>query len=140
MSGTGFNYGARTLLNRGVDEHDPENREHRIQAKETQQSEQARGGVDVFRVTLRRAEQSVDEPWLATDLGSHPAGSICNIRQRETDQDRPKHPARRVEFSTPEQECGDDHQSGEVGSEACHNVVAVKTAEAVCWAIGRGEI
>src|SRR6266851_8563448 len=87
MSGTGFNYGARTLLNRGVDEHDPENREHRIQAKETQQSEQARGGVDVFRVTLRRAEQSVDEPWLATDLGSHPAGSICNIRQRETDQD-----------------------------------------------------
>jgi hypothetical protein len=110
----------------GVDEHDPENREQGIEAKETQQSEQARAGADLFRVTLRCAEQSVDEPRLATDLGSHPAGSICNIRQREAEQDRPKHPARRVELSTPEEESGDDHQSDKVGSEARHDVVAVK--------------
>ena len=87
MTGTGFD--DRTLLNRGVDDHDPENREHGIHAKETDQCEQARGGVDVFRVALRRAEQTVDEPGLAPDLGGHPACGIRDVRQREAEQDGP---------------------------------------------------
>src|ERR1700733_734078 len=126
MTGTGFKDRARTLLNRGVDDHDPEDRENGIHTKETEQSEQAGGGVDVFRVALRRAEQTVNEPRLATDFGSHPACSIRDIRQREAEQEGPKPPASRVEFASPEQECCNDRQSCEVGSEARHDVVGVK--------------
>src|ERR1017187_9283809 len=116
----------RPGLNVVVDEDDPQQREHRVHAEEAEQREQAVARVYMRGSSLRGADESVDEPWLAADFGGHPTGGGSDVGQRPTEQDAPQDPARGVKFAAPEQERCNRHQRAEPRAQPDHDVVAVE--------------
>ncbi len=68
----------------------------------------------------------VNQPGLAADFRGHPSRCVRDVRQGETQQERPQCPARLEQLATPQQECLQQHQQREVSSQSRHDVVAVK--------------
>src|ERR1039458_2871858 len=115
-----------SLFDEVVDQHHPENRKHRVHSQKAEQAKKTCACADVLGIAFRGSNQAVHKPWLATDLGCHPAGSIRNIRKRKTQKDWPQHPVGGVELAAPEEKSCDRHERGEVSPEPRHDVIAVE--------------
>src|SRR5437762_2897032 len=72
--------------NNAIHQHDKKNRKQAVHSHESKQREQSVSRRDIFGIALISANQSVDEPGLAPDFGSHPTGGISDIGQGKAEQ------------------------------------------------------
>src|SRR5438270_13219874 len=70
----------RAMSDFAIDQHQKQNRQHGVKSHEAEQRKQSIAGMNVFRVALAGAHQSIDKPGLAANFGDHPSGGIGDLR------------------------------------------------------------
>src|SRR6476646_4026124 len=115
----------RAMRDLAVYQHQKQNGQHGVQPHETDQSEQAIAGMNIFRIAFRGAHEAIDQPGLPSDLRSHPTRGVGNIGQRQAEHDDPEQPARFIQLSAPQQKRARGHHGDENRPKAGHDVIAV---------------
>src|SRR6476646_175619 len=116
---------ARAVRDLAIDEHQKQDCQHGVKAHEAEQGKQPVAGMNVFRIALAGAHESVDQPGLAANFRGHPAGGVGDIRQRQAEHDDPEQPARFIQLSSPQQERSRSHYGDEDRPQSGHDVIAV---------------
>src|SRR5437899_108752 len=74
---------SRSAPDLALQEEDEGEREDRVHPHVAEEREPRAAGGDVARIAFARAEQSIDEPRLATQLRCEPAGEVRDVRERQ---------------------------------------------------------
>src|SRR5690348_3145962 len=86
------------------DEEQEENAEHEIKTCKPDQREERVAGVNVRARALCRSQETVNEPWLSSELRGHPSGRRRDVRKWKREHQHPERGPRRLESSAPLEE------------------------------------
>src|SRR5215471_2371543 len=86
------------------DQVEEEDAQRQVEPAEAHKGEEHGAGVDRGTGPLGGPEQTVDEPRLTTQLGGHPADSIRDVRERESDHENPQHGPVALESAQPREQ------------------------------------
>src|SRR5215831_3947095 len=73
-----------------TNEKEKEQTEHKIKAGEAHQRENGVTVAHHFAVAVARVKKAVDQPWLTSQFGRHPAQSIGNVRKGKCQHQHPE--------------------------------------------------
>src|ERR1700674_787593 len=115
----------RSELHLTINKEQPQDRQHRVHPHEANQREPSIARDHARRDTAGGAHQSVDQPGLPPQFGSHPSGGVGDIWQGHAQHQHPQHPTGVIQFSAPQQQRSQNHHGDENGPEPHHHVIAV---------------
>src|SRR3974390_3466848 len=116
--------GLGAVINFSMDQEEPEHGEHGVHTHEADEGEPGATRIDTRRGTVGSAHDAVDKPGLAAEFGSHPTGSIGDVREGGTKHQKPEHPTGLEKFLTPQEKGRKAQDSDEDRAEADPDVVA----------------
>src|SRR6516164_370966 len=73
-------------------EKEKEQAEHKIKAGEAHQRKNGVAVAHHFAVAVARVKKAVDQPWLTSQFGRHPAQSVSNVRKGKCQHQHPEQP------------------------------------------------
>ena len=92
----------RAVLDLVVEQIDEHREEQQVDEAEEDDRGQHRVGLDHRGQPFRRAQQAIDDPRLAPDLGGEPAGLVGDLRPEHREHQQPQQPALLEQRPAPE--------------------------------------
>src|SRR5262245_21717187 len=83
---------ARTVADLTTDQKEKEQTEHKIQADEANQRENGVAVAHHFTVAVAREKKAVDQPWLTSQFGRHPAQCVSDVWKGKRQHQHPEQP------------------------------------------------
>src|SRR5262245_41629950 len=102
-----------------------EDAEREVESREADQCEDRTALTDDVAGAVARAEEAVDEPWLAAEFRRHPADGVRDEWEREGEHESPQQRARRLQSAPESLQVRECHQQDEGGAETRHDVERV---------------
>ena len=90
-----------------------EQTEYKIETDEANQRENRVAVAHHFAVAVARVKKAVDEPWLATQFGRHPAQGVGDVRKGKRQHQYPEQPGAGFQSAAPILEIGKAHKEDE---------------------------
>src|SRR6185437_8757686 len=81
---------ARAVSDLTSDQHQKQDRQHGVKSHEAEQRKQSAACMDVFRVALSRAHESINQPGLPANFSRHPSRRVGNVWERKVKHDDPE--------------------------------------------------
>src|SRR5206468_13049286 len=95
---------------------------HEIETGEPDKSEDCVSVANYFAVAVAGVKQSVDQPRLASQFGSHPTERVGDVGIRKRQHQNPKQQATGFEFSSPILQRGESHEHDEQRPKGDHEM------------------
>src|SRR5262245_21645303 len=86
----------RAVADLTTDQNEKKQAEHKIKADEAKQGENGVAVAHYLAVAVARVKEAVDQPWLASQFGSHPAQCIGNVWIGKRQHQHPQQPGVRA--------------------------------------------
>src|ERR1700722_1511326 len=92
LSTAGNHFFVRTVADLTTDQKEKEQTEDKIKAGEANQREDSVAVAHHFAVAVACVKKAVDQPWLTSKFGRHPAQRVGDVRKGECQHQHPEQP------------------------------------------------
>src|SRR5260370_10861690 len=125
LSAAGKRFFVRTVGALTTDQKEKEPTENKIEPGETNQRENGVAVGHHFTVAVARVKKAVDQPWLTSQFGRHPAQCVSDVRKGKRQHQHPEQHGAGFQLATPILEAGISHKENEDRAQRDHYVKRV---------------
>src|SRR6266852_5137969 len=114
-----------TLTDLTAEQEEKEQTEYEIETREADQREDGGAAAHHLAVAVARVKETMDQPWLTSEFGSHPAQRIGDVRIRECQHQHPEQPRAGFQSAAPHLEACTGHEEDEERAQRDHEMKRV---------------